>query len=309
MRRPLVIATATSVAIVALVLSLYGKRSANGPLESSRTTPSTGVTQTMQPGGAVDSGTHSAAVRAQSSRRDELRAEIMRLGRCGNADAILKAQQTGIDGNCMGAVNVQKCTSEGKAAMDKDPNLVKFKHDLAQCSDIANLQNEYYLTLRKAAEAGDVDAQLCFLQGIASDVEGRSIVGISDPWADYQSLARRYVDSAFARGDWRIIKQLSIDHLNLYSGALATIYPYGTPDVAYKMMRLLQKGATGPYADDMTARLKDYQDLKNFQGKSILTEAQIQDGDSWAESMYQTNFAHATRLTQEPAEFCDFQEH
>ena len=265
----------------------------------------------MQPGGAVDSGTHPAAVRAQSSRRDELRAEIMRLGRCGNADAILKAQQTRIDGSCMRAVSVQKCTSEGKAAMDQNPNLVKFKHDLAQCSGIANLQNEIYLTLRNAAEAGDVDAQVCFLQGIASDVEGRSIVGISDPWADYQSLARRYIEGAFARGDWRIIKQLSNDHPNIHDAAMATIYPFGTPDVEYKMMRLLQKGATGPYADEMATRLKDflknYRDLKDVEDKSVLTEAQIQEGDSWAQSMYDTNFAHATRLTQEPADLCDWQ--
>ncbi len=198
----------------------------------------------------------------------------------------------------MGQPDQQKCLAEGETALDKVPIYASYKKDFARCGGINNLSTELYLASRAVAEAGDVDVQVCFAVGFGRQDEDTGISGIGDYDADYRSLARQYIDAAFARGDWRIVQRFTRTQLFMGDGGIASVYPHGTMDMAYKMTRLLQMGATGSYADELAAR------LEAMKGDPRLTEQQIKEGDDWANATYAQYFAHASRLTKEPADLC-----
>ncbi len=206
----------------------------------------------------------------------------------------------------MGTINVQKCVDQHNRATDSDPQFAAYRNQIAQCAGVSHPQAEIYLTLRAAAESGDQDAQVCFMKGVMSDVEDREIVGIADVYDDYQTLTRRYIAAAFSRGDWRIIQQFSKERTDMSDVALGAIYPYGTQEIAHKMLRLEYLGATGEYAHGLEERLQNMESAKDFNGNPILTPSQIRDGNEWARSTYETYYANSPRLTKEPAAPCDW---
>jgi len=242
------------------------------------------------------------------NRQVEYRRKLAMLSRCATADALIEAARTIGSGECLGSIQLQQCIDEHSLATDRDPQLAVYRTAMSQCAGIEQMQNDFYLTLRAAAEAGDVDAQVCFLGGVLPTAEGgRELAGISDVYADYQSLAKRYLDAAFARGDWRIILRLSKQRTDMSDASLGALYPYGTPEVAYKMSRLLELGATGNYADKLRAHVKSMETDRDFDGKSILSPEQIDNGTEWARVTYDTSFARSPRLPEAPAGLCEWQ--
>lgn len=238
------------------------------------------------------------------SQPEKLREKLKRLQKCGDAQSILQAQDIKIRGGCARDKDPQTCIEQGYSANEKNPYLAQFKKDLSLCSESKNLQSDIYLAYRAAAEAGDVDAQLCFAAGFGRQEGNSGISGIDDYDADYRSLAAKYVEAAFARGDWRIVEKFSQQHTFMGDVSLAAVYPYGTPEVAYKMNRLLQMGATGQYADEVADTIKDLTS-PDAQGRDRLTSQQIQDGDKWAEKMYSSFFERSARLTKAPGDLCE----
>jgi hypothetical protein len=254
-------------------------------------------------------GSKTAVVAPEHGSKPQLeyRGKLAILGKCAGADAIIEAARTVRSAECVGSVEPQKCLDEHNLATDRDPQLAAFRTAMSRCAGNRHIQEDIYLTLRAAAEAGDVDAQVCFLGGVLPTAEGgREIEGISDVYADYQSLAQRYLDAAFARGDWRIVMRLSKWRTDLSDASLAALYPYGTAEVTYKMSRLLELGATGEYAEQLRKQIQSMETDTDFSGKLILSQAQIAEGTEWAQATYDSSFVHSPRLKEAPAGLCDW---
>ena len=75
----------------------------------------------------------------------------------------------------------------------------------------------YFKATKEAAERGNADAQLCYLQGDFFSPEGAQIFTDAEI-EEYREVAPKYVDAALKRGDWRIVYLLNTQHFHPGSG-------------------------------------------------------------------------------------------
>lgn len=159
----------------------------------------------------------------------------------------------------------------------------------ASCSaDPQVVETQYRDAVTKAAIAGDVDAQLCYVQGwfpLASPADVPT----------YKASASAYMNQAFARGDWRVVQLLiTASETAGHGGAgLMINFPIvGTPFTVYREYRLLAHGATGAYVTSVNAAAKD--------ASAKLTAAQIANADTWAGQEYRRHFSKSPPLSAAP---------
>lgn len=159
----------------------------------------------------------------------------------------------------------------------------------ASCSaDPRVVETQYREAVTKAATAGDVDAQLCYVQGwfpLASPADVPA----------YKASASTYMKNAYARGDWRVAQLLiTASETAGHGGAgLMVNFPIvGTPFTVYREYRLLAHGATGAYATSVNAAAKD--------ASTKLTAAQIANADTWAGQEYRRHFSKSPPLSAAP---------
>lgn len=80
--------------------------------------------------------------------------------------------------------------------------------EAAACPSSLASASGYYDALRAAAQAGDVGAQRCFIQGYFNS--GYAGEYISDEQRkDYVPLAKEYISSGLQRGDWGLVDWLA----------------------------------------------------------------------------------------------------
>lgn len=168
---------------------------------------------------------------------------------------------------------------------------------LSHC-DQADLGSRYFSATKQAAMRGDVDAQLCYLQGDFFSPEGVQIFTEAEN-EQYKKEAPRYVDAAMKRGDWRVVDLLNTRRFHPGSGPLRLLEGVGDRGTQYKMTKLLRLGASGSYANFLEGRLKDmvHPDLNP---SAALPAQSVREGDAWAQQTYNEYFAGVPGLTEAP---------
>jgi hypothetical protein len=174
--------------------------------------------------------------------------------------------------------------------------IVSARAKLKSCGATDHIVERYRDAVRAAADEGDPDAQMCYLQSDFSDGAGEPKVTAADV-AEYDARATQFVDHAFERGDWRVVELLSSRHLH---GGLRNSLPgIGLPQTVYKMDRLLRLGASGDYANFLDATMDSilHPDLIPA---SALSPADAAAADAWARQTYNEHYSAAPPLTKAP---------
>ncbi|HVJ63284.1 MAG TPA: hypothetical protein VM555_11310 [Tahibacter sp.] len=171
-----------------------------------------------------------------------------------------------------------------------DEKLVRAESILSECSaaDIGDSESRYWQDVVAAAEAGDKDAALCFIQ---------SDFMLERPWsaeevARYKILAPVYIDRALSAGDWRIAELLSMGPRGISSGSLLGTQTRGDRITQYRMNRLLRLGAIGDYA----AKL----DILSTNPGSPLPGNDQTAAEAWAKDMHARYFLNSPKLDSNP---------
>ena len=181
--------------------------------------------------------------------------------------------------------------------MNARNRLTAAQRALSHCNE-ADIGQRYFEATKQAARNGDVDAQLCYLQGDFFSPEGAQIF-TDEELEKYKAIAPRYVDAALKRGDWRIVHLLDTRHFHPGSGPVRLLDGVGEPATHYKMTKLFRLGASGSYAKFMDSRLEGmiHPDL---QPAAALPPEVVKDGDAWAQQTYTDYFSGVPGLTEAP---------
>jgi hypothetical protein len=165
------------------------------------------------------------------------------------------------------------------------------------CDDMKGALRKVYAATTAAAKAGDADAQMCYLMQAAGDRE--SGFQLSDAEiAEYYTLAPRFIDAAFQRGDWRVIVLLGF-HVVDSPGLFIGLEQWKDPSREYKAHQLFLLGAgdVNPQeSDDWLVALRQPELKDNWR----LSASEIQDSNAWAQEMYDKYFNSQPKLLQEP---------
>jgi hypothetical protein len=169
---------------------------------------------------------------------------------------------------------------------------------LSGCGDTTDVEARYFEATKQTAKAGDVDAQMCYLQA--------EFGALSREWpltdanvAEYRQLAPGYVEAAFRRGDWRIVKLMSRRSFHPGSGPVTQLDKIGQPETVYRMIKLLRLGATGAYARSLDA------DLNGMIHPDLVPEAAlpadvVRKSDVWARETFNESYSGSAGLTEAP---------
>ena len=165
------------------------------------------------------------------------------------------------------------------------------------CDDMKGALREVYEATTAAAKSGDVDAQMCYLMQGTGDRE--SGFQLSDAEiAEYQTLGPQYVDTAFKRGDWRVVELLGY-HVVDWAGMFLSLEQWKDPAREYKAHQLLLLGA-----GEIDPQDKDYwlAALRTPESKDNLrlSAQEIQDSNAWAQETYDKYFSSQPKLLKEP---------
>lgn len=172
----------------------------------------------------------------------------------------------------------------------------------ASCPEDVVGAEKYYAELRQRALGGDVDAQRCFTMGhFANPLPNFYIT--DDQSKEYPTLARQFIDAAFERGDWRVVRWLGKTKLSTEDGLIRSIYPIGLdhPETNYRMELLLLKGLGPEALDQELVPVGDI--LKIYKsGQQKLSEAQLKESEDWARDMYQAHFVGVPDTVKNPSD-------
>ena len=161
------------------------------------------------------------------------------------------------------------------------------------CDELKSALRRLYESTRAAAQAGDLDAQMCYLMQIAGDRDTGFLLSDVEI-AEYQSVAPQYVDAAFKRGDWRVVDLLGFHVVDL-PGLFVQLEQWKDPLREYKAHHLLLLGA-----GDVDPQDPDYWLPALRVPESTLSAQEIRDSDAWAHEMYDKYFISQPRLLEEP---------
>jgi hypothetical protein len=174
-----------------------------------------------------------------------------------------------------------------------DKFLQRIAAEAASCpSGVANAA-QFYSELRELALAGDIGAQRCFIQGhfnYRSEL-GKSSAITEEQSNEYPTLAKQFIDAAFERGDWKVIRWLGKTRVSIEDGLVASVYPMGLDhaETQYKMDLLMLFGL-GPNAIDR--QFRSVGDVVGIfkSGRGGLSTQQLKEGEEWARDMYRAHF-------------------
>jgi hypothetical protein len=184
-----------------------------------------------------------------------------------------------------------------------DARLQAITASTAACPEGLMHVSGYYTALRDAALGGDANAQHCFIQGyFESDISPERLSKTEE--AEYNALARKFIDTLMERGDWSIVRWLGQSRTGVEDSQLRRAYPFGVthPETVYKMKRLLVLGNQGGNQDvDDPKQIVDL-----WRSKKRLTDEQFRDADAWAQTMYSQHFAGSEEnASMRLYDFCD----
>ena len=190
-------------------------------------------------------------------------------------------------------------------ALAFNPNGARPSTHIAGCDNTKGARQQLHETTTAAAKAGDRDAQMCYLVQDFGDRE--SGFRLSDTEiAEYQSLAPQYVDTAFKRGDWRIVQLLGYQVID-WVGPFFSLEQWKDPLREYKSYRLFLLGAGDvdlQNTDDWLAVLHMPESKANW----TLSAQEMQEGDAWAQEAYEKYFVSQPKLLKEPQVCTDHDE-
>jgi hypothetical protein len=150
----------------------------------------------------------------------------------------------------------------------------------------AILERAYFDSVSRAAELGNTDAQVCYVQGVFS-------IEIGDQQMEqYKYNARKYIQLGLERGDWRIVDLLAQDTNVHISGFLGFITSQAPFDIL-RMNRLLRHGATGDYAQFLDSNAE-------VAAIRLGDKAKINAALTWAQHEYDRYFRNSPALRSEP---------
>ncbi|MEF3082081.1 hypothetical protein V3391_07615 [Luteimonas sp. SMYT11W] len=163
--------------------------------------------------------------------------------------------------------------------------------NLSSCvtQDPLTEEERYFENTVRAAALGDVDAQLCYVN---ANFKLQRPFTAEENKAYYDS-ARKYIDAAISRGDWRIVEILrSAGPGVAQAESLLFQVTAGDQVTVYKMNRLLKLGAEGRYA----------QTLDNLNEVPVhpYGPSDVEEADEWARRTYESNFRKSPRLREAP---------
>jgi len=165
------------------------------------------------------------------------------------------------------------------------------------CDDMKGALRQLHEATTAAAKAGDLDAQMCYLTQAAGDRESGFRLTDAEI-AEYQSLGAQYVDTAFKRGDWRVVELLGY-HVVDWVGPFFYLEQWKDPAREYKAHQLLLRGAGDMDAQDPNNWLGVLR-MTESNGNSRLSAQEMQEGDAWAQDTYEKYFISQPRLLEEP---------
>jgi hypothetical protein len=148
-----------------------------------------------------------------------------------------------------------------------------------------------YDRLRTLATRGDLTAQRCFITGhfgtSDTSMEFEESRLREDQHKDFPALARQFIDAAFQRGDWRVVRWLSRTRFYIVDGLLAGAYPFGDnhPETSYRMEYLLMLGNQADDRGDDPRRI-----VGIWKANGTLSARQKSDAEAWARRMYENHF-------------------
>jgi len=171
-----------------------------------------------------------------------------------------------------------------------------------------DLSKSYFDAMTKAAKAGNVSAQACY-------IEGNFFPKLSpEDELAYKTNATQFINDAFARGDWSIVDLLkrNMSGPGRANGRiLSLLAPNGSvnlPEMFYKLNRLLRSGAIGEYAGildaEAAAPYEHADQTLNPGGAGLLDASQINEANSWAQATYSTYFSNSPKLENSPGSEC-----
>ncbi len=166
------------------------------------------------------------------------------------------------------------------------------------CGETTDVETRYFEASKQAARAGDADAQMCYLQANFVADTGEPLFTDADV-EEYRRVAPQFVDSAFRRGDWRIVQLMTKRSFHPGTGPITQIPDIGKPETIYKMTKLLRLGASGFYAKTLDMKL-DGMIHPDMVPEAALLGDVVRKGDAWAQQTFNESFAGVTGLTEAP---------
>ena len=156
---------------------------------------------------------------------------------------------------------------------------------LTGCSAVpAVLEKAYFDSTSRAAELGNNDAQVCYIQGdFFNEIDRQQI-------EQYKDNAQNYIQLGLERGDWRIVSLLATRNVD-YSGRLGELALENPYDLL-RMNRLLRHGATGDYGHQL--------DLDAQELAAHLSKARLDSAIEWARQEYKQYFLDSPALSSAP---------
>jgi hypothetical protein len=158
------------------------------------------------------------------------------------------------------------------------------------CGPVVSTEDVFFKATSDAAEAGSLDAQICYARGL---FELSSPLGQEDR-QEYESRARKYIESGFQRGDWRVVEILHRaqngrpDSLQLPRTLLGAHAPS-----ILQANRLLKLGAM------KTSYASRLDTLPSGRGLEP-TPQQLREAQQWADTTYQIYFKSSPVLKERP---------
>jgi hypothetical protein len=159
----------------------------------------------------------------------------------------------------------------------------------ASCPAVLGTASAYYEAVKSLAVRGDVAAQRCFIQGYfaGANSAGDDIRLKDDEEKAYPALAKKFIENAFERGDWSVVRWLGRLSLNAGDTMLNQAYPFGLQhlDTAYRMKYLLMLGNQPDSRNDDPRGL-----TQHWEKERMVSAEQIREGQRWAREMFDQHF-------------------
>lgn len=158
--------------------------------------------------------------------------------------------------------------------------------------------------VRRAAQEGDVDSQLCVMEQRFLDPRTK---GLTEDEAEHRlENLEKYHSDAYRRGDWRIVQLDALRALTVGHGPIGS-HLLDTPPVGldqyYKSLLLLRKGAEGDYAKSLDSEIERIRHLDSSPdtGRTPMLEDERVEAEKKADEEYSAFFSKSQRLQSPPA--------
>jgi hypothetical protein len=291
-RRPYFVGLLLAMAIAGIAIYLYRRAQPLHPGQALgvRPTSSTDELLPKKQGDAVGVGNKLVAVPKTYSGRTVSGLDARTLVACRHR-LLQQEELEPINCDAIGLNDQEQHSLCLRQQVQYDKFLQRIAAEAASCPSGAANAAQFYSELRDLALAGDIGAQRCFIQGHFANLGANSVIS-NEQSKEYPVLARKFIDAAFERGDWKVVRWLGKTKINIEDALASSAFPLGLdhPETRYKMEMLLYLGL-GPNTLDHQFEAVGGVVAWYKSGASELSPQQLQEGESWVRQMYQAHFA------------------